>query len=569
MNKPIISFSITSILFIGILFVELVIIPVDSRESRKATSPPQVIGPSEQPQCKDMGDFWKDKLPCQMKESALLSQIQNFAIVFGAILFVLEGKERRERAKREAWSTVDAAQNQETSGARIQALEELANNKHTLAGLDADGADLIGISLPETELFCANLNKSKLNISNLEGANLSRSSMVFADLRGAQLSKANLQDANLSLAKLSTVDVRTWQSYSKISKKRSIKDVIFNIARFKSSSEGQEKHNNSSYDDSQKTCLRSAKLWGAKLLDADLRGVNLRDADLSGADLRYADLTRADLSGADLTKADLRYTNLEKIEVSEATNFHGTKLWFAKNLNQRKLESAKNFKFASLEKTSPTAPSDNQASNNGSKAEKIENYILRKIEEFKRESSGEASSYNQTKLSKLADELLQSLRTWSMLEFDEENEQVKSLLYTLEEDTEALKEANANRAARWEQARRDRHDFVVTGNWLSARAETFGQDLSNYFNISDKCKDIVSCLHVIANSIKDLRDIQKHEIQGAWTAPDCWIDILEYLKSEYLPPLFDADNTEQAIRIYLDGAIQESIESLQQASNQE
>ncbi|NJP08167.1 MAG: pentapeptide repeat-containing protein [Leptolyngbyaceae cyanobacterium RU_5_1] len=562
MNNPIISLLITCILFIGILSIELLGTPSNSgnRNQGLIASPPQAAELSKQAACKGTGDFWKDELPCQMKESKWLSQVQNFAIVFGAILFLLEGRQRKQQIKLEAWRTIDTAQGQETSGARIQALEELANNKDSLAGLDANGADLIGINLPETELLRANLNQSKLQVANLKSANLNQSNMIFAALHGACLSRAKLEGANLTLARLSPVDVKTWKLYTRKSKIELIKRNILNII-------GHGNDSGTSYDEPRKTCLESANLWDAKLLATDLKSVNLRKAKLHGADLRYANLKYADLSGADLENADLRYANLEKIKISEETNLKYTDLRFSRNLNRKELEGSRNFNTSILEDTSSEInPWTKNASNsNSSKADQyLEEYILKKIQEFQKIAlSEDHPTSEKAVLIRIANELIQSFQVWSMLNLiGEDADEARHILLSFEENMSDLEK----KAEDYFRSQKSRNDLEKTGDWLNARAEKFGKYLSDQFDSCDRYEGIVICLQTIGNNIRNSEEPQKSKIQGDFPDSDFLANVLMHLQIEYLPHIFANEHTDQAIVTLLPSAIQESIQLLQQDS---
>jgi uncharacterized protein YjbI with pentapeptide repeats len=158
--------------------------------------------------------------------------------------------------------------------------------------------DLANVSIPEANLFDADLRGADLFHTNLERANLGganlndaaliRANLERSDLRGASLRSANLRSANLTGANLVRSD------------------------------------------------LRGAYLSGANLNDADLRGANLRSVDLYGAhltganlgltDLNGADLSDADLSGADLSVADLSGARLTQTQLDEACGDANTKL---------------------------------------------------------------------------------------------------------------------------------------------------------------------------------------------------------------------------------------------------
>ncbi len=64
-------------------------------------------------------------LLCVVSKSKALGQVQTFAVIFAAAIFILESAQRRKQTIRQAWQLIDGAQGSETSGARKQAIEEL------------------------------------------------------------------------------------------------------------------------------------------------------------------------------------------------------------------------------------------------------------------------------------------------------------------------------------------------------------------------------------------------------------------------------------------------------------
>jgi len=94
----------------------------------------------------------------------------------------------RKAANYQAWQVVNTAQGKGGNGGRIDALQDLAHNGVSLAGVRLEDAWLEGI--------------------RLEGASLPRASLRNAVLRGAKLRGADLQGADLTGANLTGVDLR-------------------------------------------------------------------------------------------------------------------------------------------------------------------------------------------------------------------------------------------------------------------------------------------------------------------------------------------------------------------------
>lgn len=187
----------------------------------------------------------------------IFAQVQSIAVVVAIILYLKEAPDRRAQKHYEAWRVIDnaAAANVSTSYARRIALQDLHKDSVSLRGLDASGANLARISLPNADLQEANLERANLQEADLQEADLSE-----ANLCGANLQKANLRGAN----------------------------------------------------------LQTANLQEANLRDADLSGANLRETNLQKANLRGAELWRAELWSADLQDADLRWAEFQGSELNGA-----------------------------------------------------------------------------------------------------------------------------------------------------------------------------------------------------------------------------------------------------------
>jgi hypothetical protein len=186
---------------------------------------------------------WFSKLLGRWALLEIMGHLGRLAILVAVIFWFTESNERRKAKHYQAWQVINSADGRKSSVVRIDALQDLANDKASLAGIDISNANLQGINLRNAILTDANLSRAILWRAKLSGAYL----------RGADLSGAELTVAKLSEAK-----------------------------------------------------LYGADLSGAKLTGVNLSGANLRRADLSWANLYMANLSGADLSGADLCGANLR-----------------------------------------------------------------------------------------------------------------------------------------------------------------------------------------------------------------------------------------------------------------------
>lgn len=162
--------------------------------------------------------------------------IELAAFGFGAYQFWAGRRERnaadQESAVRatidgnyQAWQVINSAQGKGGSGGRVEALQDLARNGVSLAGVNLDDAWLEGVALPRVSLLRAslcrtNLAGADLTGANLEGADLRGAELVATNLSGAYLRGANLTNARLSAATLDgadLTDVVGWRDVKSIS----------------------------------------------------------------------------------------------------------------------------------------------------------------------------------------------------------------------------------------------------------------------------------------------------------------------------------------------------------------
>jgi len=160
----------------------------------------------------------------------VLEYLETFSVLVAVVFYFAESGDRLKQRHYQAWQVVNTAQGKGGSGGRIEALQELNEDRVPLVGVDASSAYLQGL--------------------NLEGAKLVRSDFSSADLRksnfkGVDFTQANLDSANLRGAALD----RAW---------------------------------------CEQTDLRNADLNGSSLVRVDFSGTSLDEADMRGADLREA-----------------------------------------------------------------------------------------------------------------------------------------------------------------------------------------------------------------------------------------------------------------------------------------
>ena len=146
-------------------------------------------------------------LLCQIRESVLLNIVEGFSILVAVWLFFLEAPERDKQAHYEAWKTIDSAHGLRNSYARVQALQDLNDDRIPLRGFTAAEADLRGINLEGADLSNAYLSGADLSNANLRNANLSHANLVETKLTNANLSNTKLTGANLNYADLIEADL--------------------------------------------------------------------------------------------------------------------------------------------------------------------------------------------------------------------------------------------------------------------------------------------------------------------------------------------------------------------------
>lgn len=139
-----------------------------------------------------------------------VANVESLSIVTAAMLFLLEGKQRRQRQNSEAMEVILACQQAgaRLSFARNDAIERLSAQGIWLDGLDLTGAQLDRLWAPHARWRQIVLHGSSLKDACLHDADLQGSDLSDADLSGADLRHADLRGANLRGALLCGADLR-------------------------------------------------------------------------------------------------------------------------------------------------------------------------------------------------------------------------------------------------------------------------------------------------------------------------------------------------------------------------
>jgi hypothetical protein len=125
-----------------------------------------------------------------------------FSVLVAVIFYFAESGDRRKQKHYQAWQVINTAQGKGGSGGRIEALQELNDDRQPLVGLDAPGAFLQGVQLSGANLLRCNLEATDLRDSHLASADLEFANLRSANFRSGDLHLAHLQNADLGDADL-------------------------------------------------------------------------------------------------------------------------------------------------------------------------------------------------------------------------------------------------------------------------------------------------------------------------------------------------------------------------------
>ncbi|MEB3331674.1 MAG: pentapeptide repeat-containing protein [Synechococcaceae cyanobacterium] len=139
-----------------------------------------------------------------------VGNVESLSIVTAALLYLLEGGQRRQRENLQAMEVILACQQAgaRLSQARNDALETLTSRAIWLDELDLSRAQLNELRTPHGRWRGAILRQASLQRAWLHDCDLQGADLSGADLRQARLEHADLRDANLSGADLRDADLR-------------------------------------------------------------------------------------------------------------------------------------------------------------------------------------------------------------------------------------------------------------------------------------------------------------------------------------------------------------------------
>jgi Pentapeptide repeats (8 copies) len=137
----------------------------------------------------------------------VLEYLGSFSVLIGVIFYFSESGDRIKQRHYQAWQVINTAQGKGGSGGRIEALQELNEDKIRLVGVDVSSAFLQGIHLEHANLLRADLSAADLRGSDLRFADLTHADVHAANFRGINLENASFSNADLKDADLVGVDL--------------------------------------------------------------------------------------------------------------------------------------------------------------------------------------------------------------------------------------------------------------------------------------------------------------------------------------------------------------------------
>jgi len=128
----------------------------------------------------------------------VLEYLGSFSVLIGVILYFSESGDRIKQRHYQAWQVINTAQGKGGSGGRIDALQELNEDKVPLVGVDVSSAFLQGLKLERANLLRADFSAADLRGSDLKSADFTSADLHSANLRGSDLEGTSFEHANLN-----------------------------------------------------------------------------------------------------------------------------------------------------------------------------------------------------------------------------------------------------------------------------------------------------------------------------------------------------------------------------------
>jgi hypothetical protein len=142
----------------------------------------------------------------------VLEYLGTFSVLVAVIFYFSESGDRIKMRHYQAWQVINTAQGKGGSGGRIDALQELNEDKVPLVGVDVSSAFLQGVRLEHADLLRSDFSSADVRNGDLAGCNFTLANLDSANLRNARLDHAqmvetSLNDADLTGASLVGVDL--------------------------------------------------------------------------------------------------------------------------------------------------------------------------------------------------------------------------------------------------------------------------------------------------------------------------------------------------------------------------
>ena len=132
----------------------------------------------------------------------VLEYVGTLSVFFAVISYFAESGDRIKQKHYQAWQVINTAQGKGGAGGRIDALEELDEDKVPLVGVNVSDAFLQGL-----DLHGAELERSNFSSADIRGGNFKAARLEFANLASANIRNGNFQNADLANATLQDADL--------------------------------------------------------------------------------------------------------------------------------------------------------------------------------------------------------------------------------------------------------------------------------------------------------------------------------------------------------------------------
>jgi hypothetical protein len=129
---------------------------------------------------------------------AVLEYLGTLSLLLAAVSYFSEAHGRLEQKHYQAWQVINTAQGKGGSGGRIDALQNLNDDRVPLVGVDLSGAFLQRVQLPDADLRRSTMRGTNLLGATFAGANLTDSALASSNFRRADLHRATLTSADLA-----------------------------------------------------------------------------------------------------------------------------------------------------------------------------------------------------------------------------------------------------------------------------------------------------------------------------------------------------------------------------------